>query len=109
AAALNLIVEERLWERAERIGGQFRERLAVLRGPAVSEIRGLGLLIGIEFAEAATARRFVAEAIASGVVINWTLNADRVVRLAPPLTITEEEIEFAIAAMTTALAAAQRA
>jgi 4-aminobutyrate aminotransferase-like enzyme len=39
-------------------------------------------------------------------VINWTLNADRVVRLAPPLTISADEIDFAVHAMERALDAA---
>jgi putrescine aminotransferase len=63
------------------------------------------LLVGIEFAQAAMAHRFVAETIARGVIVNWTLNADRVVRLAPPLTISAAETEFALDAMRAALAA----
>ena len=61
-----------------------------------------GVIVG------ATARRFVAETIARGVVVNGTLNADRVVRLAPPLTIEDEEIDFAISAMMEALDAMRR-
>ena len=53
----------------------------------------------------ALARRFVAETIARGVIVNWTLNADRVVRLAPPLTISAAEIAFGIDAMREALEA----
>ena len=68
-------------------------------------VRGLGLLVGIEFAESAPAHRFVAETIARGVIVNWTLNADRVVRLAPPLTIGAAEIEFGLEAMHAALEA----
>jgi acetylornithine/N-succinyldiaminopimelate aminotransferase len=103
AAALEVIVEERLAERAARVGAQMRERLGALRGGEVVAIRGIGLVIGIEFADAAVAHRFVAESIARGVIINWTLNADTVVRIAPPLTIDEAEIDFAIATMRTAL------
>jgi 4-aminobutyrate aminotransferase-like enzyme len=49
------------------------------------------------------AHRFVAHTLANGVVINWTLNAERVVRLAPPLTVAPEEIDFALEAMRRAL------
>lgn len=107
-ASLEVIVEQRLAERAARIGAIILERLAQLDSPEITAIRGLGLLIGIEFAEAVVARRFVAETIARGVVVNWTLNADRVVRLAPPLTIAEDEIDFAISAMMGALKATRR-
>jgi acetylornithine/succinyldiaminopimelate/putrescine aminotransferase len=108
-AALRTIVEQRLWERARKIGEYIRERLTALRSPEVIDIRGIGLLIGIEFAKASMARRFVAETLARGVIVNWTLNADRVVRLAPPLIIAEDEIEFAVSAMGEALAVQHRA
>jgi acetylornithine/N-succinyldiaminopimelate aminotransferase len=102
-AALEIIVGERLWERAERLGAVLMDRLSRLSGPEIVGVRGIGLLAGIEFAEAEVARRFVASTIARGVVVNWTLNADRVVRMAPPLTITVEEIDFAAEAMGAAL------
>jgi 4-aminobutyrate aminotransferase-like enzyme len=66
-------------------------------------VRGLGLLVGIEFRDASMAHRFVAATLARGVIINWTLNADNVVRLAPPLTIGSDEIDFALNAMKKAL------
>jgi acetylornithine/N-succinyldiaminopimelate aminotransferase len=103
-AALDVITEERLWERAHKMGEYLMTRLRNLVGKQVREIRGIGLLIGIEFAEATIARRFVAEAIARGVVVNWTLNADRVVRLAPPLTITTDEADFALRVFDEAIA-----
>ena len=95
-AVLDAIVEERLWERAAEMGAYLTTRLQELIGDHIREIRSIGLLIGIEFTEAAIARSFVAAAIARGVVVNWTLNADRVVRLAPPLTISTEEADFAL-------------
>ncbi|MGH7932720.1 MAG: aspartate aminotransferase family protein [Candidatus Binataceae bacterium] len=104
-ASLDTIVSQRLWQRAEAMGKILRDQLSRLIGQEISEVRGIGLLIGIEFNEAALARRFVAETIARGVVINWTLNAGRVVRLAPPLTVGVDEIEFALEAMRSALAA----
>ena len=56
-----------------------------------------------EFRDPESARRFVSDTIARGVIINWTLNAEKVVRLAPPLTIAADEIDFAIDAMQAAL------
>jgi acetylornithine/succinyldiaminopimelate/putrescine aminotransferase len=107
-AALKTIVDQGLAARAEAMGALMRERLgAALLGPGAVEIRGIGLLIGIEFATAPMARRFVAETLARGVIVNWTLNADRVVRLAPPLTISEHEIDFAVTAMKEASSAAR--
>jgi acetylornithine/succinyldiaminopimelate/putrescine aminotransferase len=105
-AALDLIVAQRLPEKAAASGAQLLRRLRQILTRGVSEIRGLGLLLGIEFSDAAVARRFVAESLARQVVINGTLNADCVVRLAPPLTITTDELDFAAAAMEQALDAA---
>jgi acetylornithine/N-succinyldiaminopimelate aminotransferase len=105
-AALRTIIEQDLAARAAATGAMIRDRLGTLLAYDVVEIRGIGLLIGIEFAHATTVRRLVAETLARGVIVNWTLNADRVVRLAPPLTIADNEIDFAISAMKEALAAA---
>lgn len=103
-AALGVIGSEDLCRRAEESGTYLRERLRALPGGGIADVRGIGLLAGIEFRTAAAARRFVERSLDRGVVVNWTLNADTVVRLAPPLNISRDEIEFAIAAMRDALA-----
>lgn len=100
---LDVIVNERLPQRAAKVGDELALRLRKLNASEISSVRAIGLLVGIEFHDATVAHRFVAETIANGVVINWTLNAEKVVRLAPPLTISADEIEFALAAMGAAL------
>ena len=107
-ATLKTILEQQLWERADKVGALMRGRLAEVLGREVIDIRGAGLLIGIEFADTSMTRQFVAETLSRGVIVNWTLNADRVVRLAPPLTISEEEIDFAVRAMKEASIAARK-
>jgi acetylornithine/N-succinyldiaminopimelate aminotransferase len=102
-AALNVIVRERFCERAATIGKEIVRRLLAMHAPEITAVRGLGLLIGIQFRTATHARRFVAASLARGVIINWTLNADNVVRLAPPLTIVPNEVDFALTAMKKAL------
>jgi len=99
-AALNVIVRDRLYERAAKIGKEMVLRLLAMRAtkPEITAVRGLGLLVGIEFRDAALTRRFVTSMIARGVIVNWTLNADNVVRLAPALTIKSEEVDFAMSA-----------
>ncbi len=74
-----------------------------MRAPEIASVRGLGMIVGIEFRDAALAHRFVAATLARGVIVNWTLNADNVVRLAPVLTITADEIDFGLSAMKKAL------
>ncbi len=107
-AALNVIVRERLFERAATIGKEIVRRLLAMRAPEMAAVRGIGMLVGIEFRDAALARRFVAATLAHGVVVNWTLNADNVVRLAPMLTIMPDEVDFAMSAMKKALDAIRR-
>ncbi len=102
-AALNVIVRERLFERAATMGKEIVRLLTAMRAPEIAAVRGLGMLVGIEFRDAALARRFVAATLARGVVLNWTLNADNVVRLAPALTIMPDEVDFALSAMKKAL------
>jgi len=102
-ASLEAILSENLAGRAREMGEAIVTRIKALGAPEIAEVRGIGLLIGIEFHDAAIAHRFVAATIANGVVINWTLNAEKVVRLAPPLNIRDDEVDFALDAMGRAL------
>jgi acetylornithine/N-succinyldiaminopimelate aminotransferase len=102
-AALEVIVRERLCERVALIGAELMRRILAMRSSKIAAVRGLGMLVGIEFRDPVSAHRFVAATIARGVIINWTLNAENVVRLAPPLTITNAEADLALDAMKRAL------
>jgi acetylornithine/succinyldiaminopimelate/putrescine aminotransferase len=66
-------------------------------------VRGLGLLVGLEFDGAARCAAFARRAFAAGLVLNWTLHRDTVVRLAPPLVLTDAEAEQAVATIARAL------
>lgn len=107
-ASLDVIVGEELAARARRLGEEIVARIKSFEAPEVSAVRGIGLLIGIEFTRAEIAHRFVAAALANGVVINWTLNAETVVRLAPPLNISAKDVDFALDAMRHALESVRR-
>ena len=89
-----MIVRERLHERAATIGKEIVRSLLAIRAPEIAAVRGLGMIIGIEFRDSAMAHRFVAATLARGVIVNWTLNADNVVRLAPVLTIAAGRGKF---------------
>jgi acetylornithine/succinyldiaminopimelate/putrescine aminotransferase len=104
-SSLEVIVRERLHERAASLGAEIVRRLESIGSPEIAAVRGLGLLIGIEFHDAAIAHKFVAATVARSVVINWTLNADNVVRLAPPLNISRDEVDFALDAIKRGLEA----
>ncbi len=102
-AALEVIVGENLSARAAEMGGYLHEQLSAFSMPEIADVRGIGLLVGIDFHSPAFAHQFVSSTIHRGVVINWTLNADTVVRLAPPLSVTRSEIDFSVAAMRDAM------
>ncbi len=84
AAALNVIVQNRLFERASLIEERIRSRL---RHPLIEEIRGRGAMLGMVLANAAITKVVVMSALVEGVLVGWTLHSDRLVRLAPPLNI----------------------
>ncbi|MCO5166185.1 MAG: aspartate aminotransferase family protein [Planctomycetes bacterium] len=102
AATLRVIEEGRLWERAARLGERLRERL---RGvPGVVEVRGLGLLVGVvldrEAKPVQAALRERARVLVAGA-------ADpHVLRLFPPVTIGEDELDQGLDALRDALAGA---
>jgi len=89
--ALRVLTEEKLPERSAELGAYFLEKLRTLRSPDLKEVRGLGLWIGIELYSKA---RPCCEALKEqGILCKET--HDRVIRIAPPLTITREEIDWA--------------
>lgn len=98
-AALDVLVSERLWERAAILGARWREELSSLQLRGLREIRGRGLLIALEFDQPATTQAFARHCYQEGLILNWTLHRDTVVRMAPPLTIAEDEIAGATRAM----------
>jgi acetylornithine/succinyldiaminopimelate/putrescine aminotransferase len=103
-ASLDVLARERLPERAALVGDHLRRELArhVGRGSLVA-VRGLGLLIGIELASAAACARFVEACRDRRVLVGWTLHHDRVVRLAPPLNLTDLEAAHALDVLSSAL------
>ena len=90
-AALDVIVEERLPERADEIGGWFMEQLRAIDSPHIAEVRGKGLLVGVVIAdESGPAKPFCKSLMARGVLAKET--HEQVLRFAPPLVIDEETL-----------------
>jgi len=94
-AALRVIVEERLPENAAAVGDYFQERLAEIPSRHVKEVRGRGLLIGVELHPSAGGARRFAEALQQkGVLCKET--HEHVLRFAPPLIIDRPTIDWAL-------------
>lgn len=96
-ATIDFIQSENLSEQASRKGAQLLEGLRrVCEGSdLIHEVRGKGLMIGVEFALDEVGELVVAQMVKRGVVVAYTLNNPRVIRFEPPLTVSGEEIERA--------------
>ncbi len=92
--ALDVLIEEKLPERSRELGAYFMERLKSIDSPHVKEIRGRGLWYGIELKpEAGGARRFTERLKQEGLLCKET--HEHIIRLAPPLVITKDELDWA--------------
>ncbi|HEY0856219.1 MAG TPA: ornithine--oxo-acid transaminase [Albitalea sp.] len=106
-AALRLLDEQQLARRAHDQGEYLMAQLGKLNHPAIVDIRGKGLLVGIEVDPAFASAREVCE----GLMLEGVLSKDThhtVVRFAPPLVIEREQIDFAVAAVRRVLASIER-
>ncbi|MGB3260818.1 ornithine--oxo-acid transaminase [Paenisporosarcina sp.] len=91
-ASLNVLVEEKLAERSEELGNYFKDALTKIEHSSIKEVRGRGLFIGMELNTGA--RPFCEELKELGLLCKET--HDTVIRFAPPLVITKEELDWAI-------------
>ena len=94
-AALRALVEEGMIENARDMGAYFLEQLGRIRSSWIKEVRGKGLLIGVElFPEAGGARRFCEKLMTQGLLCKET--HEHTIRFAPPLPIRKEDIDWAL-------------
>jgi predicted acetylornithine/succinylornithine family transaminase len=100
-AVLDVMEQENLPYNAEVIGNYLKDRLKALQQqfPFIKEVRGRGLLVGIEFGR--PGKRMVALCQESGLLVNCT--AEKVIRFMPPLNITRSEVDQAVAIFEEAL------
>ena len=91
--AMRVVIEEDLPRRSAELGAWFLAELQTLRHPFIKEIRGRGLLVGIELMQ--PARPFCERLKDAGLLCKET--HDYVIRLAPPLIVTREDLEWAMA------------
>jgi acetylornithine/succinyldiaminopimelate/putrescine aminotransferase len=91
-ATLQTILAEGLPQKASAKAKLFRSKLI---HPSIIEIRGTGLMMAIELEDAVLVQSTIAKALEKGLLTDWFLFKDTALRLVPPLTITEDEIEKA--------------
>lgn len=91
-ASIQVLLEEKLAERSLRLGEYFKAKLKEINNPIIKEVRGRGLFIGVELHEAA--RPYCEKLKDEGLLCKET--HDTVIRFAPPLVISEEDLDWAI-------------
>jgi ornithine--oxo-acid transaminase len=92
--AIQVLTEEKLVENSAELGNYFLEKLKTIRSKHIKEIKGKGLLIGIELKqEAGGARRFCEDLKEEGLLCKET--HEHVIRFAPPLIIKREDLDWA--------------
>ncbi|TBL81698.1 ornithine--oxo-acid transaminase [Paenibacillus thalictri] len=98
-ASLEVLEEEKLAQRSKELGAYLLEQLSHIRNPHIRDLRGRGLFIGIELD--VPARPYCERLMQEGLLCKDT--HDVVIRLAPPLVITRNEIDWALAVLTRVL------
>ncbi len=104
-AALDVIEEEQLLRRSRTLGARALSRLKKLkeRTPSIVDVRGIGLLLAVELNDAALAEDVMYRCLAQG--LSFKVGQGKVIVLAPPLVIAEEDLDRALAILEKALSA----
>jgi acetylornithine/succinyldiaminopimelate/putrescine aminotransferase len=100
-AGIEVLLSDGLIPMAEEKGRKFMEKLA--GHPAIAEIRRAGLALGVDLAQTEKRALFMEAALKQGLIIDWYLFKPATFRIAPPLTITEDEIDLACGKLIMAL------
>ena len=101
-AALGLLVRDRLSERARVRGDELLAKLRAIDHPAIAEVRGKGLLVGVEIDPAAASAREVCEGLLERGVLSKDTHGT-VVRFAPPLVVESAHVDLAVEALADTL------
>ncbi len=91
AATMKLIEDENLLDRAEKIGGQIVQMIQDAKIPALEQIRGKGVMFGLQFDSEREAKPIMMTCMEQGLLV--CIAKKNVLRLAPPLTIADAELE----------------
>ena len=100
--ALNILIEDKLAERSMELGEYMIKGLGKIDSPLIKDIRGRGLFVGVEIDPALGSAREICEALMERGLLSKETH-ETVVRLAPPLVINREQIDWAIEQIDTVL------
>ncbi len=100
--ALRVLVDEQLVERSAEFGDHLLRRLRNVKNPLIREVRGKGLFVGLEVNMRRTSARAICERLLQHGILSKDTH-ESVVRFAPPLIITRDQIDWAVSHVTAAL------
>jgi 4-aminobutyrate aminotransferase-like enzyme len=98
-AVLDVLEDERLPERAARVGERLRTAIDNLGKPDIVEVRGTGLLAGVQLSSAGLATRVADDLREQGVLVGLTGKHEDVLKIRPPLVFTDEHAELLVGAL----------
>lgn len=104
-AALNALTEEGMIENSARMGDRFQTGLKNIRSNIIKEVRGRGLMIAVELVPEAEGARRYCEALKERGILAKDTHGDTI-RIAPPLVITEDQVDWAVEQFAAVLASA---
>lgn len=100
--ALDVLIDEKLVENSRKLGDYLQKQLRTIKSKAIKDVRGRGLMVGVEIdKKSASARKICEELMQNGVLTKET--HETVIRLAPPLVITKEILDEALEVIKTVL------
>ncbi len=108
-AAMDVLIEDDLVSNARARGEQLLDgcqAIALEYPQVIRDVRGLGLLVGVELTNEGYGGWIIPEMLKAGVTAAWTLNQQRVIRLEPPLIVSEGEVDIALSAFSAGVEAA---
>lgn len=100
-AAFEALLDEQLWQEAEKKAALFR---SLFTHPSIRAVRSFGLWMAVDFGSFDQCKRVIDACILNGVLTDWFLFAPECLRISPPLTITEEQIRHAASVIVAAAA-----
>jgi 4-aminobutyrate aminotransferase-like enzyme len=104
-ATLDVLEDEGCYERARTLGQQARARLSAIGSDRVVDVRGVGLMVGVELRDKAVADAVQAQCREEGLIVLTCGPDENVLRLVPPLTISDDELALGLEILERALRA----
>jgi 4-aminobutyrate aminotransferase len=102
-ATIAVLEDEHLYERAIALGDRARAHLLALGAPAIVEVRGIGAMVGVQLTDKPTTERVQQQCLEAGVLVLTCGPDGNVLRLIPPLTMSDDELDHGLTVLSQAI------